>query len=89
MRKYDLVIFDMDGTILNTLDDIHNAVNAALSKYGYPLKTIDETRKNVGNGFRKTLERSFAMPCVVKAYQPRTMFAEIGRSICKNLLTKK
>ena len=60
MRKYDLVIFDMDGTILNTLDDINNAVNAALSKYGYPLKTIDETRKNVGNGFRKTLERSFA-----------------------------
>ena len=37
MRKYDLVIFDMDGTILNTLDDIHNAVNAALSKYGYSL----------------------------------------------------
>lgn len=60
MRKYDLVIFDMDGTILNTLDDINNAVNAALSKYGYPLKTIDETRKNVGNGLRKTLERSFA-----------------------------
>lgn len=55
MRKYDLVIFDMDGTILNTLDDIHNAVNAALSKYGYPLKTIDETRKMLVTGFERRL----------------------------------
>ncbi|MCQ2505771.1 MAG: HAD family hydrolase [Lachnospiraceae bacterium] len=53
-----LYIFDMDGTILYTLDDITNAVNYVLDKYSFPKRTVEEVRFFVGNGLRKTLERS-------------------------------
>ena len=42
MKK--LVIFDMDGTILNTLDDMTDSCNFILQKYGFPLHTIDEVK---------------------------------------------
>ncbi len=58
MSKYKLAIFDMDGTILYTLDDINNAVNETLRAFGLPEVTLEETRRNVGNGLRKTMERS-------------------------------
>ena len=44
------VIFDLDGTLLNTLDDLADSTNYALSKFGYPTRTIDEVRQFVGNG---------------------------------------
>lgn len=50
------VIFDMDGTILNTIDDLANAVNYILEKYNMPTKTVDEVRVIVGNGLHRTLE---------------------------------
>ncbi|MBO4962507.1 MAG: HAD family hydrolase [Clostridia bacterium] len=56
--KYKLVVFDMDGTILNTLTDLLNAVNYALEKNNYPLRTIAELKNFVGNGIDKMLERS-------------------------------
>ncbi len=56
--KYDLVIFDMDGTILDTLEDLANSVNHALEHEGYPNHTINEIRGFVGNGIRKLIERS-------------------------------
>lgn len=52
------VIFDMDGTILNTIDDIAGAVNYILSKYDMPLRTVEEVKFFVGNGLKKTLLRS-------------------------------
>lgn len=48
--KYRLVIFDLDGTTLNTLADLTNAVNHALSKRGYPTHSIEAIRMRVGNG---------------------------------------
>lgn len=53
-----LIIFDMDGTILNTIEDIAGAVNYILDKYNMPLRTVDEVKGFVGNGLRKTLIRS-------------------------------
>lgn len=53
-----LVIFDMDGTILNTLEDLADSLNHALQLSGCPLRTIDEVRSFVGNGIRKLIERS-------------------------------
>ena len=41
MRKYDTVIFDLDGTLLNTLDDLADAVNFVMEENGYPKRTID------------------------------------------------
>lgn len=56
--KYSAVIFDLDGTLLNTLEDLMNATNYALEQYGYPIRTIDEIRNFVGNGARKLIERA-------------------------------
>lgn len=56
--KYKLAIFDLDGTILDTLEDLTDAVNYALGKCDYPLRTIEEVRRFVGNGIRKLIERA-------------------------------
>ena len=56
--KKKLIIFDLDGTLINTLKDLNEAVNYALSKYQYPLRTIDNTRNDIGNGVAKLIERS-------------------------------
>lgn len=55
---YRLAIFDLDGTILDTLEDLTDAVNHALGVHGCPLRTIDEVRSFVGNGIRKLIERA-------------------------------
>ncbi|MGN0174300.1 MAG: HAD family hydrolase [Acutalibacteraceae bacterium] len=52
------VIFDLDGTLLNTLDDLGNSVNFMLEKYGYKTFSMDEYKYKVGNGMRKLIERS-------------------------------
>lgn len=55
---YKLAIFDLDGTILNTLEDLADAMNYALGVHGYPGRTIEEVRRFVGNGIRKLIERA-------------------------------
>lgn len=52
------VIFDLDGTLLNTLDDLIDSTNYALSRFGYPTRTIEEVRQFVGNGVAKLIERA-------------------------------
>ena len=42
--RYTTVIFDLDGTLLNTLEDIRDSVNHILTKYGYPARTLEEIR---------------------------------------------
>lgn len=54
-KKYDTVIFDLDGTLMDTLEDLADAVNEILRRHGYPVKSIDEVRRIVGNGLRQTL----------------------------------
>ena len=56
--KYKLVIFDLDGTLLNTLDDLVDSTNYALSKNHLPTRTLNEICSFVGNGIRKLIERS-------------------------------
>lgn len=56
MRRYDTVIFDLDGTLLNTLEDLHDSVNYALGKAGMPLRSLEEIRRFVGNGVMRLLE---------------------------------
>ena len=55
---YKLAIFDLDGTILDTLEDLADAMNYALGEHGYPGRTIEEVRRFVGNGIRKLIERA-------------------------------
>lgn len=55
---YKLYIFDLDGTILNTLEDLAASTNAALQKHGFAERGIDEVRRFVGNGIGKLIERA-------------------------------
>lgn len=56
--KYLLAIFDLDGTILDTLDDLADTMNHVLAKSGFPQRTRDEVRRFVGNGIHKLVERA-------------------------------
>lgn len=54
----EAVIFDMDGTILNTLKDLRDATNASLAAFGFPPRSQEEIRRFVGNGVEKLMERA-------------------------------
>ena len=49
------ILFDLDGTLLNTLDDLADATNAALAHFGCPGRTTDEVRQFVGNGAERLI----------------------------------
>lgn len=55
---YKTVIFDMDGTVLNTLEDMADSMNHVLMKMGYPARTVAEVRQFVGNGLYLLCERA-------------------------------
>ena len=55
--RYQTAIFDMDGTILETLEDMCASVNVTMDHVGYPRRTMDEVRRFVGNGAAKLIER--------------------------------
>ena len=52
------IIFDLDGTLINTLEDLRDSVNHVLSLHGYPERSLDEVRRFVGNGIPKLCERA-------------------------------
>ena len=51
------VLFDLDGTLLDTLQDLQEAVNFSLEKHGYPTRGLEHVRKSIGNGVAKLIER--------------------------------
>lgn len=58
MAGTELVIFDLDGTLLDTISDLAAAANAALQANGFPVRTQEECQQFVGNGVTKLLERA-------------------------------
>lgn len=58
MAKITTVVFDLDGTLLNTLDDLADSTNYALAQSGLPQRSVEEVRRFVGNGIRKLIERA-------------------------------
>lgn len=56
--KSQACIFDLDGTLLDTLQDLANSVNIALEDFGQPVRTVEEVRAFVGNGVRKLMQRA-------------------------------
>lgn len=56
--KSQACIFDLDGTLLDTLQDLANSVNIALEDFGQPVRTVEEVRAFVGNGMRKLMQRA-------------------------------
>jgi len=61
--KYDAVIFDMDGTLLDTLADLADSVNYALRKYSMPEREFEEIRQFVGNGVRYLMRKAVSENC--------------------------
>ena len=68
---YKSVIFDLDGTLLNTLEDLTDSVNAALRAFSLPERSIDDVRRSVGNGGRNL------MRCVVPGGEKHPAFEQI------------
>ena len=58
LQVIDTIIFDLDGTLLNTLEDLTDSVNYMLAQYGFPTHTVEEVRMYVGNGVRLLVERA-------------------------------
>ena len=56
MKHFNTVIFDLDGTLLNTLTDLHLSVNKALAEGGFPARTESEVRSALGNGYHYLME---------------------------------
>lgn len=69
------LIFDLDGTLLNTLGDIGGACNVILKKYGFPVHEIQAYKKMVGNGFDKLVER--ALPTEALSLMGRSSFGNL------------
>lgn len=61
--KYDTVIFDLDGTLLNTLDDLRDSLNDTLIKKGYTSRSIEDVKRFVGNGVRNLVRLSLPESC--------------------------
>ena len=55
---YKAIIFDLDGTLLNTLEDLGNAVNRVLAKREFPTHPVDEYRSFIGDGVEKLINRA-------------------------------
>lgn len=82
-----LIIFDLDGTLLNTIGDLGNACNHALSSLGYPIHGLASYPMMVGNGITKLIER--ALPDDVrtpeKIVEARSIFIEYYNNHCCDL----
>lgn len=82
------VIFDLDGTLLDTLQDLANAVNAALAENHMPVRTVEEVRSFVGNGVRNLMTKAIPdgedNPAFEKTFADfRTYYAEHCKDFTK------
>ena len=72
--KYKAVLFDLDGTLLNTLPDLAYITNRTLREYGLPEHTEDDVRMYVGNGVRLLFERALPKDRVFTEEEVETMY---------------
>lgn len=77
------IIFDLDGTLLDTLGDLHGAVNAALAHFGYPVRTLEEVRRFVGNGAARLI--ALAVPENADPAPVLAWFQDYYRQNCRIL----
>ena len=80
------VVFDLDGTLLDTLDDLAASVNYALGMYGYPMRSKKEVRSFLGNGIRYLMRRSVPESTDEAGYEKA--FAAFRQHYLKHCLDK-
>lgn len=74
MPAYSTAIFDLDGTLLDSLEDLHLSTNVALAEHGLPARSLEEVRRFVGNGIRKLVER--AVPAGTGAAEQEAVYED-------------
>lgn len=77
MRGYTTVVFDLDGTLLDTICDLHLALNHSLEALGLPPRTLEEATAFVGNGIHRLVERG--VPAGTGADVVERVFSEFNR----------
>lgn len=75
------ILFDLDGTLLDTLADLHGAVNHALDRFGYPRRSLDEVRRFVGNGAERLI--ALSVPETADPAPVLAAFREYYRDHCR------
>ncbi|MGM9604053.1 MAG: HAD family hydrolase [Faecousia sp.] len=75
------ILFDLDGTLLDTLDDLMDGVNHALAQFGYPQRTRQEVRRFVGNGAARLMQLS--VPRGEDWQKPLEVFQSYYREHCQ------
>ena len=84
-KRFDAVIFDLDGTLLDTLDDLTDSVNAALEKYDLPTHSKEAVRTFIGSGSEMLIRRAVAPSSDEKLIDKvHTAFREIYPTMMKN-----
>ena len=84
--NYKAIIFDLDGTLLNSLTDIADSVNLVLKKYDLPVHSIEDYKLFIGNGIEKLVER--ALPSDISKSDFDKYLTEIKSVYEKNQITK-
>ena len=84
--KYKAIIFDLDGTLLNSLTDIADSVNIVLEKYNFPIHSINDYKLFIGNGIEKLIER--ALPDNISNDDFEKYLTEIKSIYEKNQINK-
>jgi phosphoglycolate phosphatase len=83
---YNTIIFDLDGTLLNTLDDLTDSVNYSLEKHDFPSRTIAEVKSFVGNGVKRLMD--LAVPNGTPADMTASCLAMFREHYSKNMRNK-
>lgn len=86
--QYKAVIFDLDGTLVDSLEDLADSVNLMLESYGFPTHTVAAYRYFVGNGSKKLIERTLPKNKAASAAFVKEALAKY-KTIYKERLLKK
>lgn len=84
--KYNTIIFDLDGTLLNTLDDLRDSLNEILKRFGYEARSIEDVKRFVGNGVYNLVRLSVPETCNEEKIQ--NVLAEFREHYSHNLQNK-
>lgn len=82
MSKIKAIIFDLDGTLIDSVTDLANSVNYTLKNLGLPLHTTDEIRGFVGDGVQKLIKRSVGPAHMEKFAEGFAIFMEHYKTHC-------
>ena len=82
--KYKTILFDLDGTLIDTLDDLHKSVNAIMQQEGYGLRTKEEIKSFVGDGAKMLIKR--ALPEAADESEIPRCLESFRRHYMKNMM---